>query len=148
LDNLLIENFERCGGIYHGNDENQRAQKEARRLTDPPGAQTLTAYLIVKNAGDAIQFYKKALGAKKRLRIEAPRGIVGHAELRIGTSSVMPAEEFPDMNAQGSHSIGDFPVGLHLSVKDVDAAAQQAIPQDPRTLFPASLTINVPAGKQ
>jgi hypothetical protein len=72
LDNLQIENFERCGGIYHGNHDNQQAQKEARRLTDPPGAQTLSAYLIVKNAGDAIQFYKKVLGAKELLRIEAP----------------------------------------------------------------------------
>jgi PhnB protein len=74
------------------------AQKEARRLTNPSGAQTLTACLIVKNTGNAIQFYKKAFGAKELLRIEAPQGIVGHAELRIGTLSVMLAEEFPDMN--------------------------------------------------
>jgi len=52
---------------------------------------------------------------------------VGHAELRIGASSVMLAEEFPDMNARGPHSTDGSPVGLHLSAKDVNAAAQKAI---------------------
>jgi len=52
----------------------------------------------VKNTGGVIQYYKKAFGAKELLRIEAPRGTVGHAELRTGTSSVMLAEEFQDMN--------------------------------------------------
>ena len=93
----------------------------------PSGAQTLTAYLIVKNAGDAIQFYKKAFGAKELFRIEAPPGTIGHAELQIGKSRFMLAEVFPDMGAISPRSVGGSPVTFHLYVKDVDAAAQKAI---------------------
>ena len=60
----------------------------------------------------------------------------------------MLAEEFPDMDAKGPPSIDSSLVGLPLYVKDVNAAAQKRFRQDPRTLYPASLTINVPAGKQ
>jgi PhnB protein len=70
-------------GISRASTTQIPAQKEARRLTDPLKAQTLTAYRIVKNTGGVIQYYKKAFGAKELLRIEAPRGLVGHAELRI-----------------------------------------------------------------
>ena len=74
------------------------------------------------------------------MRIETPRGTVGMPNYEFGTSSVMLAEEFPDMYAKGPLSIDSSLVGLPLCVKDVR--------QDPRTLYPASLTINVPAGKQ
>ena len=82
----------------------------------------------MKNAGDAIPFCKKAFEAKALVRIdERLRGTVEHTELRIGTSSVMLAEEFPDMDAKDPHSIDNSPVGLHLYVKDVDAAAHKVI---------------------
>ena len=96
-------------------------------LPIPPWDQALTACLIMKNAGDTIQYCKKAFEATEPVRIETPRGTVAHAELRIGTSAVMLAEEFQDMDAKGPYSTDSSPVGLHLYVKDVDATAQNSI---------------------
>ena len=106
-----------------------QAQNEARHLTDSPWGQTPqpTSLCIVKDASDAIQFCKQAFEANGLVGIEPPRGNVGHAELRIGTSSVMLAEEFPDMDAKDPLSIDSPTVGLHFFVKDVNAAAQKAI---------------------
>jgi uncharacterized glyoxalase superfamily protein PhnB len=95
-----------------------------------------------------IQYYKKAFGAKELLRIEAPRGTVGHAELRTGTSSVMLAEEFPGMNAKRPHSIGGSQLDFISLSKTSILRLKKRSRQDPRTLYPASLTFNVPAGKQ
>ena len=93
----------------------------------PEGYHSLTPYLIVNDAAGAIAFYKKAFGAAELLRMPAPGGRVGHAEVRIGDSRIMLADEFPDMGARGPKAFGGSPVSLHLYVEDVDATTRRAI---------------------
>jgi PhnB protein len=93
----------------------------------PDGYHAVTPYLIVTDAASAIEFYKKALGAREMLRIPAPAGRIGHAELRFGDSVIMLADEFPDIGARGPQSFGGSPVSIHLYVEDVDAVFRQAL---------------------
>ncbi len=92
----------------------------------PDGRQVLTAYLIVRNAAKAIEFYRKAFGAKEVFRLTEPQGKIGHAELRIGDSLLMLADEYPDFGALSPASIGGSPVSLHLYVDDVDRVVEGA----------------------
>ena len=92
----------------------------------PDGYHTATPYLIVNNAAAAIDFYKRAFGATELMRMDMPGGRVGHAEIRIGDSPIMLADEFPEMNARGPHAIGGTPVSIMLYVDDVDAVVKQA----------------------
>jgi PhnB protein len=92
----------------------------------PDGYHTLTPYLIVKGAAQAIEFYQKAFGATELFRMAGPGGCVMHAEMSIGDSRIMLADESPEMGARGPETIGGSPVGLCLYVKDVDALAHQA----------------------
>lgn len=94
----------------------------------PEGQHSITPYLGIKDAAKAIDFYKAAFGATEMFRLEGPDGRIGHAELRIGDSSLMLAE--PCNQAGGltaSQSLGGAAVGLHLYVEDVDARFAQAI---------------------
>jgi len=93
----------------------------------PDGYHTLTPYLSIRGAANAMEFYKKAFGASERMRMTQPDGRIGHAELQIGDSCVMLADEFPDMDFRGPHSVGGSPVHLHLYVEDVDAVVAQAV---------------------
>ncbi|MXZ34487.1 MAG: VOC family protein [Acidobacteria bacterium] len=93
----------------------------------PEGYHSVTPYLIVKNAAAAIEFYKKALGAAELFRMEAPGGKIGHAEIRIGDSHVMLADEYPDMGYKGPESLGGTSVHLMVYVSDVDKIYPQAI---------------------
>jgi PhnB protein len=86
----------------------------------PDGRQTLTPYLIVRNAAKAIEFYARAFGAKEVFRLTEPQGKVGHAELRFGDSLLMLADEYPDFGALGPTLTGGSPVTIHLYVEDVD----------------------------
>jgi PhnB protein len=99
--------------------------KQVRAI--PEGHHTVTPYLIVGDAAGALAFYKKAFGAEELMRVAAPRGKIGHAEIRIGDSVIMLADEYPDMNARGPHAFGGSPVSIHLYVEDVDTVARQAI---------------------
>jgi PhnB protein len=95
----------------------------------PDNYPRVTPYLIVDGASDAIDFYAKVLGATQRGRMDGPDGRVGHAELEIGDSLVMLADEMPQMGITGPKTIGGTPVTLHVYVEDVDAvfeAAKQA----------------------
>ena len=92
----------------------------------PDGYRSVTPYLAVKQAADAIEFYRRAFGAKERMRLAAPQGKIGHAELEIGDSVIMLADEFPDMDFRGPASLGGTSVTLHLYVKDVDASFRKA----------------------
>jgi PhnB protein len=92
----------------------------------PEGYHSVTPYLVVDGAAGAIEFYKKVFGATEVLRMAAPGGRVGHAEIRIGDSLIMLADEHPDMGARGPKAFGGSPVTLHLYVEDVDAVARQA----------------------
>jgi PhnB protein len=93
----------------------------------PEGYHNVTPYLCCKGAADAIEFYKKAFGATEVLRMGDPSGKVGHAELQIGDSRIMLADEFPEMGFRSPQSIGGSPVMLHLYVEDVDATVPKAV---------------------
>ena len=93
----------------------------------PEGYHTVTPYLIIKGASEAIEFYKKAFGAIELFRMPQPDGRVGHAELKIGDSIIMLADEFPEMNATSPQTLGGTPVNLLLYVEDVDTMYPQAI---------------------
>jgi PhnB protein len=93
----------------------------------PEGYSAVTPYLSVKNAEKAIEFYKKAFGAKELGRIRMPDGSVGHAELEIGNSRIMLAEENELWGNRSPASIGGSPVSLCLYVENVDAVFQRAI---------------------
>ena len=93
----------------------------------PAGFHTVTPYLLVKGAAEAIEFYKKAFGATELMRIGGGDSRIGHAEIKIGDSVVMLADEHPEMQYHGPKSIGGTPVSIMLYVEDVDAVAKQAL---------------------
>ena len=93
----------------------------------PDGYHSVTPYLIVQGAAAAIDFYKKVFGAKELFRVPGPGGKVGHAELQIGDSRIMLADEHPEMDAKAPGSFGGSPVGLMLYVEDVDARFNRAV---------------------
>src|SRR4051812_47398505 len=93
----------------------------------PEGYHTATAYLIIQGAAAALDFYKKAFGATEIMRMPGPDGIIGHAEIRIGDSPIMLADEHPKMGYRGPKALGGTPVSLLLYVEDVDACFQRAI---------------------
>jgi PhnB protein len=93
----------------------------------PDGYHTATPYLIVKDAARAIEFYKKAFGATELMRMAQPGGKIGHAEIKIGDSPIMLADEFPEMGARSPQSIGGSPVSILLYVENVDAMISQAV---------------------
>jgi PhnB protein len=93
----------------------------------PDGYHTATPYLIVKDAGRALEFYKKAFGATELMRLEGPDGKIGHAEICIGDSPIMLADEFPDMGYRSPQALGGSPISICLYVEDVDALFQQAL---------------------
>jgi PhnB protein len=93
----------------------------------PDGYPQVSPYLIVDGAAAAIDFYVKVLGFKERLRMGGPGDKVGHAELELGDSLVMLADEFPDMGAVGPKSVGGSPVTISIYVDDVDVTFQRAI---------------------
>jgi PhnB protein len=84
-------------------------------------------YLSVKDAGRAIEFYKKAFGAREVMRMPQADGKIGHAELRIGDAPIMLADEFPEMNFRSPQSIGGTPVNILIYVADVDKLVEQAV---------------------
>ena len=100
----------------------------------PEGYHSVTPYLVVDDANAAIDFYKRALGAteKFRMKMPAPSGVeggdrIGHAELTIGDSHIMLADEFPDMDHLGPKSRGGTTVSLLVYVDDVDSALRTAV---------------------
>ena len=92
----------------------------------PEGFHTVTPYLAVKNAGEAIDFYKRALGATERFRFEH-EGRIGHAEIQIGDSIIMLSDEWPEGGHVSPQSLGGTTTGLHVYVDDVDRAFRRAI---------------------
>lgn len=94
----------------------------------------VTPYLHVKGAADAIEFYKTVLGASERGRMGGPNGTVGHAELEIGASMIMLADESPDMGAYAPGHFGGSPVSIHVYVADVDAVFAAAMSAGAKSL--------------
>ena len=93
----------------------------------PEGYPRVTPYLIVDGGAAAIDFYKSVLGATERMRMGRPDGKVGHAELELGNSVIMLADEHPEMGAHGPKSVGGTPVSLHVYVEDADGVFERAI---------------------
>jgi PhnB protein len=93
----------------------------------PDGYHAVTPYLFIKGAARAIDFYKRVFGATERMRLATPDGAIMHAELAIGDSVVMLAEETPAMRALSPQTIGGTPVMLHTYVADVDAVFKEAL---------------------
>ena len=80
----------------------------------------VTPYLYIDGAGAAIDFYCSVLGATERMRMAGPDGRVGHAELDLGDSMIMLADENPDIDVRGPRAVGGTPMSLHVYVEDVD----------------------------
>ena len=95
--------------------------------TIPTGFHSITPMLTVREPDKAIDFYKRALGAEERFRMQRPDGKVGHAELQIGTSVVMLGEASPEHGCASPRTLGGSPVGFYLYVQDVDTAIKRAI---------------------
>jgi PhnB protein len=87
----------------------------------------VTPYLHVDGAAKAIEFYCNVFGATERMRMPAPEGKIGHAELQVGDSVIMLADEFPDMGARGPKTVGGTPVTVMVYVEDVDQAFERAL---------------------
>jgi PhnB protein len=93
----------------------------------PEGYHSVTPYLIIRGAAEAIEFYQKSFGATELFRFPAPDGKIGHAEIKIGDSPIMIADEFADMGYNGPQSLGGSPVSIMLYVDDVDAVFKRAV---------------------
>ena len=93
----------------------------------PAGYAGVTAYLIIRGAARALEYYKKAFGATEIMRFPGPGDTIAHAEIKIGDGVVMLADEAPDMGYRSPPSIGGTPVSLLFYVADVDARFAQAI---------------------
>jgi|SRR5882757_8211447 len=93
----------------------------------PDGYRTATPYLIVNGGAEAIEFYKRAFDATEMLRMEDPHGRVGHAEIKIGDSVIMLADEHPGMGYRSPRSIGGSAVSILLYVEDVDTLFDRAV---------------------
>ena len=93
----------------------------------PEGYHALTPSLAVENAAQAIEFYKRAFGAKERVRMDTPDGKIGHAELEIGDSLVMLADVFPQSQTRPPKELGGSTAGIFMYSEDVDAAVKQAV---------------------
>ena len=92
----------------------------------PEGYHSVTPYLIIKGAADAIEFYKKAFGATELMRF--PMGDkIGHAEIKIGDSPIMMADEYPEMGYKGPKALGGSPVSIMLYVEDVESVFNRAV---------------------
>ena len=104
----------------------------------PEGYHTATPYLILSDAAKAIEFYKQAFGATEILRMEAPGGKIGHAEIKIGNSHIMLADEMPEMGYLSPQSLGGTPVSIMIYVEDVDAVAGQAVAAGAQVLKPVT----------
>ena len=93
----------------------------------PDGYPRVTPYLCVDGADAAIEFYTEVLGAEERMRMPGPEGTIGHAELMLGDSLIMLADEFPDMGVRGPKAIGGTPVTISVYVEDADATFDAAV---------------------
>jgi PhnB protein len=108
----------------------RKIKQNRRNMSDtykPENYHTVTPALICKDAAAAIEFYRQAFDAKEMLRLEYPQGGIGHAELMIGDSMIMLADEHPDMNYLSPTTVGNTTVSLHIYVEDADAVFARAI---------------------
>ena len=93
----------------------------------PEGYHTVTPYLAVRNASAALDFYQKAFGATELMRMEDDKGKIGHAEIKIGDSPIMLADEHPEIEFLGPQSRGGSTVNIMVYTEDVDALFRRAL---------------------
>ena len=106
-------------------------------MTKNQSRQSVVPYMCVKDAADALAFYRRAFGAKEAFRLTEPgSGRIGHAEFDIGNSRVMISDEYPDFGALSPQSVGGSPIKLHLAVDDVDAFVKTAVSAGATVLRP------------
>jgi PhnB protein len=120
-----------CDGIG-----SERGIMSASSNPVPEGFHTLTPYMTINGASDAIEFYKQAFGAVEIFRWADPNGRVRHAEVMIGDSPIMLTDEAPDHGMAGPLSFGGSPVHMFLYVEDVDAVVEKAIAAGATELMP------------
>lgn len=111
---------------------------KAKTRQIPKGYHAVTPYLSVQGAANAIAFYKKAFGAKEVMHMPGPGGTIGHAEVQVGDSRIMLADEFPEMNFRSPRAIGGTPVTIHLYVQDADKVAKKAVASGAKLLRPVA----------
>jgi len=102
----------------------------------PDGYNTITPNITVRDAAKAIDFYQKAFGAEEVMRMPGPGGKIMHAELRIGNSRFMLADEMPEMGNKGPASYGGTPTSFYVYVNNVDAAWKRAVGAGAKVLMP------------
>ena len=102
----------------------------------PKGYNSITPYLIIKGAAEAIEYYKNVFGATEVMRMAQPDGRIGHAELKVGDSHIMLADEFPEMEHRGPLSLGSSPVSMLIYVEDADSTVQRAVAAGAKILKP------------
>ena len=104
-----------------------KAKATKRKVSPiPKGYHSVTPYLSVRGAAAAIEFYRKAFGAKEIMRMPGPTGTIGHAEIEIGGSRIMLADEYPEIDFLSPASRGGTTVTIHLYVPDADKIMQRA----------------------
>jgi PhnB protein len=104
----------------------------------PEGYNSVTPYLVIKGAAKAIEYYKNVFGATVVVRMDGPDGKVGHAELQIGDSRIMLADENPAMGYRSAETIGASPVSLYVYMPDCDAIVEKAAKQGGKILKPVA----------
>jgi uncharacterized glyoxalase superfamily protein PhnB len=102
----------------------------------PEGFRTVTPYLVVDGASDAIEFYQQAFGAEELSRLPGPKGKLMHALIRIGDSRIMLTDEFPQSGSRSPHAVGGSPVTIHLYVPDADATFERAVAAGAKITLP------------
>lgn len=102
----------------------------------PEGYHSVTPYLVIQGAAAALEFYKKVFGAQETMSFPGPDGKVGHAEIRIGDSAIMLADEFPQMGIKGPQSLGGSAVSILLYVPDVDTVVANAVAAGAKLIRP------------
>ncbi len=113
-----------------------RTVMASKPVAAPEAQQTATAYLTMKDAARAIEFYKQAFGATEIMRMNGPGESIGHAQIRIGNTTIMLSDELPQYGSLSAETLGGSPVRIHLQVDDVDAVAARAIAAGARVVHP------------
>jgi PhnB protein len=115
------------------------APKKRKKVAPiPAGYHAVTPYLSIRGAAQALEFYKKAFGAKEIMRMPGPDGKLGHAEIRIGGSRIMLADEYPQMNILSPQARGGTTVSLYLYVGNADATVERAVAAGAKLLRPVA----------
>jgi PhnB protein len=104
----------------------------------PAGAEGATPYLYIRGAARALDFYKRAFGAKEEMRMDGPNGTVGHAEIAIGKAHVMLADENPSMGIKSPDTLGGTSVSMFVYVEDVDSFFKRALAAGATELKPVA----------